>query len=312
MAAAALAFAISGTPGLPHSSSILNGRSETSPNPSQLRGIADYGFNPEAIQKSGDIALGFTPLNGIEFGPEDEKLMIGELEKWNGAHLDYAALSWFQPDDFRDKYLQFFLDVIQRSKYPNFKLSIIYEQDSNKKHIDQTEKDTHLTHLRPYLNHPNFLKDKNGRPTLFVFAQENEGIIDNPGYSQGWSEAANKYGLFIILEDYVGRTLNPHQSDPGIGWFNYGYNIWDLRPSGYDETRDVIRISFGYAKAGDFKVIPRNNHRIEEDTKTAISSAVPIVLFVSDDEVVEKTNADPSVFGILGKEIPQRELASIK
>lgn len=275
----------------------------------QTYGIFAYGHRePAMIMEKGNIADGFLPVDGKEYGQADIDLIYNQLREWKEANIEFAAFSWHHIDEVRDNFLKFFFEVMKRpdNPYKEFMATVILEIDSNLKHVPQDMKDEHLAHFRQnYFNSPSFLKDKDGKYVLFVFAQENDGLIDNPGYLQGWSDAGEKYGAKMIVEDYVGSRFNPYYNSEHLGYFNYASNAWDIFPSGVDITDDVARVTFSYSKPWDIKRIDYDLEAIRRRTKAAIKSGKEYVVFVSANEYYEHSEANADVYRVLGEEIPK-------
>ncbi len=280
----------------------------------QTYGIFAYGHRePAMIMEKGNIADGFLPVDGKEYGQEDVDLIYNQLREWKDANIEFAAFSWHHIDEVRDKFLKFFFEVMKRpdNPYKEFMATVILEIDSNLKHVPQEMKDEHLAHFKEnYFKSAYFLRDKDGKYVLFVFAQENDGLIDNPGYLQGWSDAGEKFGAKMIVEDYVGSSFNPYHNSEHLGYFNYASNAWDIFPSGLDITDDVARVTFSYSKPGDLKRIDYNLEAIRRRTKAAIQSGKEYVVFVSAKEYYEHSEANADVYRVLGEEIPKPVLTT--
>ncbi len=315
-AATAFAVAIGASGGIKTPS--LESLYDREPNPDQITGIFAYGHREsDAMLATGNIADGFRPIDGKEFGEKDVELMYEKLREWKEAGIDFVAFSWhsitnrYGERDVRDKFFDFFLNnVMQRcdNPYPELKITVIYEPDSTMKSVSEAMRDQHMKHFADhYFSNPRFLKNKNGQSVFFVFAQEMEGIIDNPGYIQGWSETADKHNLFIILEDYIGSNLNPHYNDPNIGFFNYASNFLQVfPPSRLDITDDVARVTISYSKPGDLKRLEYNEDDFGLAVDEGMASDAPYFMIVSDNEAIENSGKNSRIVRILNEKLLRR------
>ncbi len=261
----------------------------------QTFGAFIYGHRErDMIMEHGDIADGAKPINGKEYTEEDVQLVFQQLRELKYANIDFGILSWHRQGEVRDKYLKFFLDSMKRTDnpYPDFKVTIIYELDSNLGKIPDEILDSDLEYIRQnYLSDPHFLKteDENTTPIMFVFNQYEEGIIDNPGFAEQWFNAGQEYGFEPYLEAYFGDSLNPFNDD--LHWYQYADEIFDLLPSGIHITRDTARVNPSYSKAGDLKTINFDKNKFRKNLIKASQSG-KMVLLVSWNEYWEHTNLE--------------------
>lgn len=305
-AAIALTIAISGGSRLPSQPISAGTNNESGPHPQQQYGIFDYGHRgAERIRKTRDIASGVTPVNGISLGEADVPLIFQDISRWTNAGLTFAAESYAHINDRRNNYFRFLTEEIPDlpgNPNPDFDFTVILENGAyGNPTIHDWRRD--LTHLAPYMKMDNFLKNDKNLSAFFVFSKEIEGILDNPGWVEMWAILAREFNVFPILQDYTGSNLNPHHDQ--VGWFSYAEGFLTLRPSGINITKDVARVTFGYAKKGDLKLIPRNYNAIAERTEMALNSGAEFVVFSTDDEGAEESQADEVVFEILGEIIPK-------
>lgn len=290
-------------------------------NPNQLAGIFAYGHRePEAMLATGNIADGFSPIDGKEYGEKDVELMYQKLRQWKEAGLDFVVFSWESytqnnpnKKDWRDDFFNWFLNDVMKqcnNPFPELKVTAIHELDSIENTIPQTKKDQNIEYFQKrYFPSPHFLKDKLGRSVIFWFAQEIEGIYNNPGYLEGLSETAEKYGIFIIAEDYFLSNFNPHHEDPNIGFFNYANNILQIAsPKRTDETEDVFVVRNSYAKDGDpLKTLPYNGQEFGDAIDRGMRSEASYLTIVSDGEAIEHSGITSESVRILNEKLMKRQ-----
>lgn len=281
-------------------------------NPDQKYGMYGYGIHGyEVIKQTGDISLGFPPTAGhdTEYGPEDKEKFENLLETVYDANLNFIFFSWYP--DIRNDFWTLVDDVMMDPSNPykdKVEMSFVYEPESNVDSMDITTMRGHINHLSRYMKRPYFLKNKDNKPVFTVFASEWEGVVNNTGYVQKWHEIAREHDAYVIIEDFVGISFNPHyqNSQDHIGSISYGDDPWLPTSDGYKEGRNAVRIRWQYHKPGDIKWQNFSARQLKTNIGRMIASGEEFGVGVSIDEGYEDTQATPEVFDIFRSSLPDR------
>jgi len=155
----------------------------------QRFGTFYYGHRePAMIMENGNIADGFIPINGEEYGEEDVKLIYAQLEKMRYANIDHIIVSWNRIGDDRDRFMKFLIkDVMKRADNPHKELRIaeIFEEESTEGKIPDERLNAIMQYQKEeFLDDEHFLKDEDGKSVVYVYAQSADGLLDNPGLAQ--------------------------------------------------------------------------------------------------------------------------------
>lgn len=314
LAAVGMSVLISGAP-----TGLSAGYDPIKPNPDQQYGAFLYGLHgPRIIQETADIAKGAEPTGGpsAEYGPEDEAKAIQILKNAYEDNYNFLVLSWHSIDDTRDKHLGWWFDGPMENPNNPLKdqmdLAAIYEPEANYESMDIELIDRDFNHLSKYLYRSSWLKNKDNKPVVWVFAQEAEGLINNPGYVRKFVEIADKYGIYFILEDYVGISFNPDfQRNPDkVGSFSYGDDPWTIFPDGYKEGRGSARFRGRYYKPGDrTKWQDYNSQQLRRNIGRVLASGEEFGVYISIDEGYEVTDPTPEMRKDIRESLPPRGLA---
>ncbi len=281
-------------------------------NPDQQYGMYSYGIQGyQVIKDTGDISRGFDPTEGRgkEYGEKDKEKLVDLLETVYDANLNFVFFSWYP--DIRDDFWTLVDDVMTNPSNPYkdlVKTSFVYEPESNEDSMELSRMNDDIGKLSRFFDKPYFLKNKDGKPVFTVFASEWEGFVNNSGYVQKWDEIAEKYGAYIILEDYPGISLNPsyQNSQDRIGSISYGDDPWLLTSDGYREGRNAVRIRWSYHKPGDFKWQDYSATQLKTNIGRMLASGEEFGIGISIDEGYEDTQATPQVFDIFKASLPDR------
>jgi len=243
---------------------------------------------PDTSIETGNIADNFKPAAGWgkEFTEIDVQYFFGQLEEIKRAGFDGITISWHGINDTRDKAGILYGDAMLRcdSPAPGLKRKLMIERLANPD-IDSSDEtmDRIMDHLwKYYLSSPNYFLTPEGLPELDFFTGDNPEWVDDAKITEKLHRLEVNWGINAVARSTLGSNIQAfgrNQFTDEIDTFPYGFQFYDLWPSGLEMTAhqatvtpEYSKVERGMVKERDFKVIHWDPDKTRQNIREARSS----------------------------------------
>lgn len=267
---------------------------------------------PGTSMETGNIADNFKPAAGWgeDYTETDIQYFFGQLDEIRRAGFDGITISWHGIGDTRDKAGIAYGDAMMRcdSPAPGLKRKLMVERLANPD-VDSSDAtmDRIMEHLwENYLNEPNYFRTPDGLPEIDFFTGDNPEWVDNAKITEKLYRLEEEWGINAVMRSTLGNNIeafgrNKYASE--IDTFPYGFQFYDLWPSGLEMTPhqatvtgEYSKVERGMVKERDFKVIHWNTDNTRQNIRVARNSSSTLFNY-------NTYNEGPETTGFAGNEV---------